>query len=255
MLLRAPIPQLVVLAIVLGGLYALATSPVFSITRVEALGMPQLQGLVEKDCSCLNHNIFLARPDAIHHRLSASIPWVDVRQVYGRLPNRIVVDAAYRQPVALWRTKVATYTVDMTGTVLYDVKTPPVPSSMVPTTATVPLIYSPWDTTFPSGGHVAPVAVQMVLATQRGLTPDIARTVHVFHWSPYSGLAVHSSLGWWAFLGIFLHSDLQARLDDLNAPALQGVIKAKGCNYIDLQVIPNAYCRNEPNWSGPTGPG
>jgi len=260
-LLRAPIPQLAALAIVLGGLYALANSPVFSIKTVDAVGAPELQPLAQANCHCLDRNIFFERPDRIRALISAALPWVEVRRVYARLPNRIVVDATYRQPAVLWRTKVATYTVDAAGAVLYDVKAPPLPGVVAPTTATVPLVFSPHDTTFPlppRPATVDPVAVQMALATKRGLTPSLASTIDVFHWSPYSGLAAHSTLGWWAFFGIFLNDDLQQRLDDLAAAKANGFRTqrlAPTCNYIDLQVLPNVTCNKEAQWARPLGPG
>lgn len=260
-LLHAPIPHLVVLAVVLGGLYALATSSVFAIKTVDAVGAPELQYLVQQNCACLERNIFFERPDAIRARITSNVPWVDVRQVYARLPNRIVIDATYRQPAVIWRTKVTTYTVAADGTVLYELKAPPVPAAMVPTTATAPLIFSPNDTTFPppaqGGGKVPEAAVQMALATKRGLNPDLARTIDRFHWSPYSGLAAHSTRGWWAFLGIFLNGDLQQRLTDLEQPATFTLVKQDNCNYIDLQVLPNAHCSNEGQWGPrkPLGPG
>ncbi len=255
-LLRAPIPQLVALAVVLGGLYALANSPVFDIRIVATTGASDLQPLVQEHCHCIDRNIFFERPDAIRARIAANLPWVDVRQVYARLPNRIVVDVAYRRPVALWRTAVTTYTVAEDGTVLYEAKKPPLPEVVAPTTATVPLIYSPRDTTFPlppQAAAVDPTAVRMALATKQGLTPGLASTVDRFHWSATSGLAAHSALGWWVFLGIFLNGDLQQRLIDLEQPATLSKVKANNCNYIDLQVLPDAHCSNEQQW-GPANP-
>ena len=257
-LLRAPIPQLVALAVVLGGLYALASSSVFNIKTVEAVGAPELQGLVQENCACLDRNIFFERPDTIRARIGASLPWVDVRKVYARLPNRIVVDIAYRQPAVLWRTAVTTYTVADDGTVLYEVKKPPLPQIVAPTTATVPLVYSPRDTTFPQPpltAKVDPIAVRMVLATKRGLAPALAPTVDRFHWSATSGLAAHSTLGWWAFLGIFLGDDLRQRLVDLEAANAQGFRRlAPTCNYLDLQVLPYGHCSHEKQWEKPLGP-
>jgi len=260
-LLRAPIPQLVALAVALGGLYALANSPVFDVKTVEAVGAPELLPLAQANCACLDRNIFFERPDRIRGLIAANLPWVDVRRVYARLPNRIVVDIAYRQPAVLWRTSVATYTVDAGGAVLYDVKKPPAPGVVVPTTATVPLVYSPKDTTFPlppplpaRPATVDPTAVQMALATKRGLAPDLARTVDRFHWSPYSGLAAHSTLGWWGFLGIFLNGELQQRLTALEQPDMLSKVKESNCNYVDLQVLPDAHCSHEKQWEKPLGP-
>lgn len=252
-LFRPPIPQLTALAVVFCALYGVATSRLFSITTVQATGQPGLPvNLFRQYCGCAGDNIFLARPDDIRWRLGR-IPWVNVRRVYARLPNRIVVDAVYRQPALLWRTTDATYTVDLSGEVLYDVRDAPVPAAMVPTTATLPLVYSPHDTTFVSGQHVPrPIAVQMVLATRADLPRDIAPSVDVYRWSDFSGLTVHSHLGWWFTLGIFLHGDLHYRLT-----ALDGLYRSHhldGCNYIDLTVLPNTYCRYELQWHGPLGP-
>jgi hypothetical protein len=229
-----------------------ASSHIFTITTVQAVGDNDLPvQLFRQDCGCVGANIFLARPEDIRWRLGR-VPWVNVRHVYARLPNRIVVDAVYRQPALLWRTSVATYTVDMAGEVLYDVQAPPVPASMVPTTATLPLVYSPHDATFVSGQHVQQIGVQMVLATRAILPRDIAPSVNLYRWSPISGLTVHSHIGWWFTLGIFLHSDLQYRLDSLEA--MYHAHRLEGCNYVDLSVMPNPYCRFEWQWHAPLGP-
>jgi hypothetical protein len=242
----------VALAVVLGGFYALATSRVFAITQVQAVGDAGLPvGLFRRDCGCLGASIFLTQPAAIRGRLRR-IPWVDVRWVSARLPDRLVIAATYRRPALLWRTTVATYTVDAFGTVLYDVQAPPIPRSTVPTTATLPLVFSPHDTTFVSGNHVPPVAVRMVLATRAELAPDIARSVSVYRWSPYSGLTVHSGRGWWFLLGSNLNGALRLRLEALAvADKTQDLA---GCNYVDLRPLPNIYCTNDPAWSGPLGP-
>ena len=251
-LFAAPIPQLVALAVVLGGFYALATSRVFAITQVRAVGAADLPvGIFRRYCGCLGANIFLTQPSAIRGRLGR-IPWVEVRSVSVRLPDRLVIDATYRRPVLLWRTTVATYTVDASGVVLYDLHAPPVPRSTVPTTATLPLVYSPNDTTFVSGHHLLPVAVQMVRATRAHLAPDIAPSVSVYRWSPYSGLTVHSRLGWWFLLGINLHGALQQRLDALDVAYKKHDLA--GCTYVDLRPLPNIYCTNDPAWRSPLGP-
>jgi hypothetical protein len=226
----APIPQLVALAVILGGCYALATSRVFAITQVQAVGDAGLPvGLFRRDCGCLGAGIFLTQPAAIRGRLRR-IPWVDVRWVSARLPDRLVIAATYRRPALLWRTTVATYTVDAFGTVLYDVQAPPVPRSTVPTTATLPLVFSPHDTTFVSGNHVPPVAVRMVFATR----------------------AVHSRRGWWFLLGSNLNGALRLRLEALALADKKQDLA--GCNYVDLRPLPNIYCTNDPAWNDPLGP-
>src|SRR5437763_11953275 len=110
-LVEAPIPQLVALAVVLGGFYALATSHVFAIAQVQVGGAHLPAGLFRRSCRCVGANIFLAQPAAIRAAVSR-IPWVDVRQVSAYLPDRLVIDATYRRPARLWHTTVATYTVD-----------------------------------------------------------------------------------------------------------------------------------------------
>jgi len=133
-LLRAPIPQIVVGAMLLCTLYAVATSRLFSVTTVQAVDQPNLQNLLQQKCGCIGANIFLTRTDDIRARL-ARIPWIDVHNVYAHLPNRIVIEAAYRPVAALWRTDAAVYAVDDTGQVLYDVGAPPPEVTEVPMTA------------------------------------------------------------------------------------------------------------------------
>lgn len=254
-LFQPPIPQLAVLAVVLAGLYALATSAVFAISTVQVVGGNALPvTLLRQSCGCLGTNIFLTQPEAIRRRLNR-IAWVDVRQVYARLPDRIVIDASYRQPVALWRTSVATYTVDMAGMVLYDVQSPPVPPAMVPVSTTVPIIYNAHDTTFAAGQYISSRAVAMVLWTRKELAPDIASKVDRYRWSPYSGLTAHSRKGWWFALGFHLGDDLQIRLDALDAAYKAGIMDRHHCNFVDLEPMPKIYCNYQLQWHGSWGPG
>jgi len=255
-LLRRPIPHLFVLALLFGGLYALATSRIFAVTAVEGGGDPHVPvSLLRAACACVGKNIFLIRPAQIQGRLGQT-PWLDVRQTYARLPNRVIIDVVYRKPAVLWRTKVSTYAVDLLGTVLYDVRHPPVPSMEVPTTKTLPLLLSFHDTTFKSGQQVfmAPTPVQMVVAIQAGLSPMVARSVDKYHWSPFSGLAGHSRLGWWFFVGINLHKELSDRLKVLNAMYAQGAMVRNHCNYVDLESLPYPYCRYSAEWHRENGP-
>lgn len=257
-LLHAPVPQLVALAVVLCGLYFFATSRVFAVTTVDVVGDSNLPTeLLQQTCQCLDDNIFLAQPPAIETRLK-TIPWLDVHSVYGRLPNRIVIDASFRQPVALWRTTVATYTVDSAGTILYEIHHAPAPSVTVPTTATVPMIYSPSDGGIPRSqvfDATRGLAVKMALAARADLAraaPDVAPTVDRYRWSMVSGLSLHSTLGWWATLGINLHDQLRQRIDTLVAAKRQGVLK--GCNYVDLRTSSGQYCHVDAQWALPWGP-
>lgn len=257
-LLHAPIPQLVVLVLVLGGLYALATSRVFAIATVQVNGAPaQQSALFRRYCACMGHNIFLTRPSDVRWHLG-QIPYVDVSDVYARLPDRIVIDAVYRQPALLWRTSATTYTVDAAGEVLYDLHNPPrgmAVAATIPTTATLPLVYSAHDTTFVSGQHVAAgtVGVAMVLATRAMMPRDLAPTIDLYRWSQYSGLTVHTRLGWWFSLGINLHGELQQRLNAVASIYHKGLPQHR-CTYVDTQIMPYAYCRNDPQWRGPLGP-
>lgn len=255
-LLHAPIPQIAVLALVLVGLYVLATSRLFSINTVQVLGDTNLPSdRIRLDCRCVGNNIFLTRPEDVRAHLLARMPWLDVRQVYARLPNRVVVDATYRQPALLWRTSVATYTVDQSSHILYNVQAPPVPASMVPTSATVPLVYSPTDTTFRSGQSVATIAVAMVMQTRADLPRDIAPSVNLYRWSPYSGLTAHSKIGWWFSVGINLGGDLQHRIDALENAKKMGYMDQHHCNYVDLRPATLPYCNYQFQWHGPLGPG
>jgi hypothetical protein len=117
----------------------------------------------------------------------------------------------------------------------------------------LPLVYSPHDTTLLSGQHVPAVAVQMVRATRAGLAPDIAWSVSLYRWSPYSGLTVHSRLGWWFLLGINLNGGLQQRLEVLDVAYKKHDLA--GCTYVDLRPMPNIYCNADPQWRLPLGPG
>jgi hypothetical protein len=255
-LFHTPIPQLVVLVLVLGGFYALATSRVFAIRTVQVNGAPAAQSeLFRRYCDCVGQNIFLTRPEDVRWRLGR-IPYVDVTDVYARLPDRIVIDAAYRQPALLWRTTAATYTVDALGEVLYDVRHLPQGfAASVPTTATLPLVYSPHDTTFVSGQHVAAgtPGLAMVLSARTMMPRDLAPSIDLYRWSPYSGLTVHSRLGWWFSLGINLHDELRQRLNAVEGTYHTGLMQHR-CNYVDAQVMPDAYCRYDPQWNGPLGP-
>jgi len=255
-LLHAPIPQLVALLLVLGGLYGLATSRLFSISTVQAVGDSSLTtDAIRAGCECVGANIFLTRPEDVRARLTARLPWIDVRQVYTRLPDRLVVDATDRRPALLWRTTAATYTVDMSGRVLYDLHAPPVATAMIPTTATVPLVYSPHDVRLTPGQFVPSTAIKMVMQTRADLPASLAPSVNVYRWSPYSGLTAHSTVGWWFSLGIVLGDDLRMRVDAVSNAYKQGYMDQHHCNYVDLRPGINAYCNYQLQWHWPLGPG
>lgn len=254
-LLHAPIPQLVLLVMVLGGLYALATSRVFAISEVQIVGDNGLPAtLLRQRCACVGSNIFLTRPGDVRRRLS-SIIWLDVHQVFTRLPDRLVVDASYRQPAVLWRTAAATYTVDGAGAVLYGVANPPVPASIVPTTATAPIIYDPADARLTSGQRLPAKAIQMVRQIRSHLAPDLAPSVDRFRWDPSVGLTAHSSKGWWFVLGVVLDDDLTVRLNTVATMYRQGAMAKDHCNYVDVRPLGYPYCRYSLQWHGNWGPG
>lgn len=254
-LLHAPIPQLVLLVMVLGGLYALATSRVFAISEVQVVGDAGLPAtLLRQHCACVGANIFLTRPSDVRQRLS-SIIWLDIHQVFARLPDRLVIDASYRRPVLLWRTVAATYTVDSAGAVLYGTTNPPVPASMIPTTATVPIIFDPTGAKLTSGQRLPVEAIAMVRQLRAQLAPDLAPSVDRFRWDPGVGLSAHSSKGWWFVLGTAQGDDLTARLSAVDRMYRQGVMAQQHCNYIDVRPLAYPYCRYSLQWHSKWGPG
>jgi hypothetical protein len=254
-LLQPPLPQLAALVIVLGSLYAFATSPVFAVATVQVVGQDNLPELALKQaCDCTGRNIFLLPLDAIRQRLTR-VAWVDVSNVYARLPDRIVIDARYRTPVALWRTTTTTYTVDGNGMILYDTMAPPVATNLIPTTATVPIIYSAHDAALAPGQHVPIEALQMVFAVQSRLQATLATSIDRFRWSPVSGLVAHSRLGWWVLLGMHFGEDLRVRLATLESMYHAHTMQNNHCNYIDLEPLPYPYCNYQLQWRGAWGPG
>ncbi len=254
-LFRAPIPHVTALVLVLGGLYLLATSSVFAISRVEVYGDNALPvALVSRTCRCVGSNIFLTRTDDVRRRLSA-IAWLDVRNVYARLPDRLAVEATFRPAIALWRTPAATYAVDSGGLVLYDVSNAPVPEVEVPTTRTVPLIYDATTSALASGEHVPVQALQELLQARRDMPADLVRYIDRYRWIPAFGLYGHSTLGWWFALGFSQGRDLQEKLNILDNEFHVRVMKFNRCNFVDLRPGDNLYCRYILSWHFPFGPG
>jgi len=266
-LLRAPIPQIVVGAMLLCTLYAVATSSLFSVTTVQAVDQPNLQSLLQQKCGCIGANIFLARTDDIRARL-ARIPWIDVHNVYAHLPNRIMIEASYRPVAALWRTDATVYAVDDNGQVLYDLQAPPPEVTEVPTTATVPLIYGYHNGALPigaadSGQRGRRTAISMVREARANLDPAIAPMVDRYRWSESSGLSGHSKqLGYWFLLGFNTdNDDLVHRLAALVVANREGIMHNGHCNFVDLRIVvyhppeaSRAYCGYDRGWYGPWGP-
>jgi len=256
-LLHAPFPQLLLLVMVLCGLYIFGTSRLFAVTRVDAVGRPSLTGLLRAECKCIGSNIFLTQPSDIRARLN-SIPWIDVGEVSARLPNRIVVAVDLRAPAALWRTAVATYTLDSAGTVLFDVDMPPQEVTTLPTSATVPLIFAPADGVLRSGDRSPDrtVAVEMARETRADLAAMdkvIAPTVDLFQWTPsrnaHEDLVAHSRIGWWFSLGRNEGDDLLKRLTALSVANTSKIMHDQHCNYVDLRnVDARFYCRYDLHW-------
>lgn len=256
-LLRTPFPQLLALVVVLCALYIFGTSRLFAVTRVEAVGQPSLTGLLREECKCIGSNIFLTQPSDIRARLN-TIAWINVGQVSARLPDRIEVAVGLRPPAALWRTSVATYTLDSAGTVLFDVEMPPAQVTTIPTSATVPLIYAPADDVLYSGNRSSTraLAVEMARETRSDLASIdkvIASAVDLFQWTPsrnaHEDLVAHSRLGWWFSLGRNEGNDLLKRLIALSAANTSNIMHDQHCNYVDLRNIDSRfYCRYDLQW-------
>ncbi len=254
-LLQPPLPQFAALVIVLGSLYAFATSPVFAVATIKVVGQDNLPDLaLQRACECTGSNIFLLPLDAIKRRL-ARVAWIEVRDVYARLPDRIVIDARYRTPVALWRTTTSTYAVDGNGMVLYDAQNPPVALNLVPTTSTVPIIFGVHDASLVPGQRVPAEALRMAFAVRGGLHGKLAGSIDRFRWSPVSGLVAHSGLGWWTLFGLHLGEDLRVRLQVLEGMYQAHTMQNHRCNFVDLEPLPYPYCNYQAQWRGPWGPG
>ena len=99
--------------------YYVVGSGTFSVRTVRANGglTPQETAEIEAQCGCIGANIFAVRVAMIERNL-ARIPTLHVTRVYTRLPNQVIVDAARKTRVAIWRTPEAAYAVDGTGEVL-----------------------------------------------------------------------------------------------------------------------------------------
>jgi len=99
--------------------YYVVGSGTFSVRTVRANGAltSQETAEIEAQCGCIGANIFAVRVAMIERNL-ARIPTLQVTRVYTRLPNQVIVDAARKTRVAIWRTPEAAYAVDGTGEVL-----------------------------------------------------------------------------------------------------------------------------------------
>lgn len=99
--------------------YYVVGSGTFSVRTVRANGTltSQETAEIEAQCGCVGANIFALRVATIERNL-ARIPTLQVTRVYTRLPNQVIVDAARKPRVAVWRTPEAAYAVDGTGEVL-----------------------------------------------------------------------------------------------------------------------------------------
>ena len=99
--------------------YYVVGSGTFSVRTVRANGVltSQETAEIEAQCGCIGANIFAVQVAMIERNL-ARIPTLQVTRVYTRLPNQVIVYAARKTRVAIWRTPEAAYAVDGTGEVL-----------------------------------------------------------------------------------------------------------------------------------------
>ncbi|GAC1436313.1 MAG: hypothetical protein NVSMB65_10320 [Chloroflexota bacterium] len=240
-LLRVPWLRIGAVLIPLVVLYLLLGSGTFRVRQVEAIGDAGLPvSLLRAQCRCIGSNIFLLRPDSVRQRLQ-HIPTLVVSDVYGRLPNRVVVEAHFKKPRAIWRGRNGFFLADDHGELIARA------TGWVP----LPVIAVRKTQKLAVGQFLDAGAMTTVGDLIRYLPPYLRARISGFYYSPISGITVAMRGHWSATIGWLTGSTLQGRIIILQW-ALQHDARGRvpRFNYIDLRYsVP--YARWNRVWLDP----
>jgi hypothetical protein len=185
-----------------GAAYYLFVSSTFAVQQVEALGDAHLPlAQLEQECHCLGKNIFLLQPDSIRRRL-ATIPTLVVDDVYGRLPNRLVVEAHFKKPDMIWHSRDGYFLADAQGELF----------ARAVGRSTLPVITVKKTDHLTIGRFVDAGAMLTVRGLIRYLPPSLRSLVSDFYYSDFSGVTIATKHKWLATFGWLTPPVLQERI-------------------------------------------
>ncbi len=235
---RWPWLRMIVVVAAMVSVYILLTSGAFAIREVQAVGDPNLPiSQMEQRCMCLGGNIFTLQPDIVRRRL-AGIPMLVVDDVYGRLPNRLIVEAHYKQPDTIWRAQNGYFLVDARGEVIAPATGP----------SRLPVVTLKKGQRLALGQHVDTAGVVTVHDLIRYLPHSLRNKISAFYYSPTSGITIYTKRQWYATFGSLSGSLLQARIIIFQWMLTQrGKAHVPLFNYADLQYS-NPYVRKDAAW-------
>jgi cell division septal protein FtsQ len=240
-LLRVPWLRIALCAAAVGLIYYLLGSGTFTIRRVEAIGdarLPQL--FLQQQCYCMGSNIFLLQPEKVRQRLQ-SIPTLVVDDVYGRLPNRVIVEAHYKKPRMIWHSRTGYFFADVHGQLF----------ARVTGRRPLPVIAVRQTQRLAIGQTVDTGAMATVGDLIRLLPSSLRSQVTGFYYSPISGVTIATRRHWSATFGWLTGLQLQERIVVLEwALQRKALGQVPPFNYVDLRFS-TPYARLNKVWLDP----
>ena len=236
--LRWPWLRLAVALLSLGSVYVLFTSQAFAIHEIQAVGDARLPlRQLEQQCACVGTNIFTVQVDTVRRRLAA-IPMLIIDDVYGRLPNRLVVQAHYKQPDMIWRGQNGYFLVDAQGQVM----------ARAVGRTTYPVVTLKRGQRLELGQRMDTAAMATVHDLIRYLPASLRGKISAFNYSPTSGVTIVRHKQWYATFGTLTGTVLQERIIIFQWMLSQrGKGRVPTFNYADLQYS-RPYVRRDADW-------
>lgn len=208
--------SLATLGICLGFLAAAATGR-FAVREVDVVGKNVPKAVIVQAAGVTGHNLFTVRSDQVVRRL-AGVHEVTIQRVDTVFPNRVVIYARARTPIAAWRTGTALYLIDRSGQ-----KIKRVPGTTLPIISTGPNI------------HVLPPVVLLAVTEAEKLLPPVPHgAVAGFLYGPHRGLTINGQSGWQALVGTGSAQTLVNRIATL-ASFLQSTQNRPHLQLVDLR--------------------
>ena len=220
----------------LAGLVALLlTSPQFQVTQVviarESASAAAAMTRAHEVSNVVGTSIFLLHTERLAREIEA-IPSVRSAQVRARLPNRVIVEIAEREPVAVWRAVNGTFLVDPEGQIIGSTAAdaPRLPAVVIHETNGVER----------APGHRIERKALLTARELRRVLPDLGVDPLAIEYGT-TGLTVVSGDGWRIIFGDL--EQLNAKLENLAAILDMQRRQPEAVEMIDLRPVERPYYR------------
>jgi cell division septal protein FtsQ len=207
------------------GLAAAIYGGMFRVRQVEVVGASLPMGAIVQAAGVEDQNIFTVQTDRVVARLSR-VNEIVVRRVETVFPDRIVIYADERVPVATWQSGRRLFEVDAAGVIIRQVAA-----------ARLPIIAG-----VGSGATPGPGALQAVRYALQVLPAAPGGAVSSFRFGTGTGLSILGRAGWTAEIGTGPPQTMVARVASLASLLASPRVRRGHLQYVDLR-LPDPYAQ------------